>query len=68
MTYTYQVVLEESEEGYAVRCPALPGCWSQGETKEEAVENRAAIAEYLSVICDSLPPGEVREVEVGLAG
>jgi predicted RNase H-like HicB family nuclease len=35
----YKVRLHESEEGYAIWCPSLPGCWSQGETKEEALEN-----------------------------
>jgi len=45
---TYRVVLKESEEGFSVYCPGLPGCWSQGATQEEAIENiRLAIAEYL---------------------
>ena len=44
---TYKVVLHHSEEGYSVSCPGLPGCWSQGETEEEALENiREAIQEY----------------------
>jgi predicted RNase H-like HicB family nuclease len=44
----YQVVLIPSEEGFAVGCPALPGCWSQGDTEQEALENiREAIREYL---------------------
>ena len=43
----YRVVLRESEEGYRVSCPGLPGCWSQGATREEALANiRAAICEY----------------------
>ncbi len=47
---TYRVVLIQSEEGYAVGCPALPGCWSQGATREEALENiRDAIREVLEV-------------------
>jgi len=47
---TYRVVLVESEEGFAVGCPALPGCWSQGETREEALANiREAIALWLEV-------------------
>jgi predicted RNase H-like HicB family nuclease len=47
---TYPVVLVESEEGFAVGCPALPGCWSQGETREEALANiREAIALWLEV-------------------
>ena len=45
---TYRVILIRSEEGYAVGCPALPGCWSQGETRDEALRNiRAAICDYL---------------------
>ena len=61
----YSIVLHESKEGYAVSCPALPGCWSQGATEEEAMENiRDAIREYLAAIKDSLPTADVREVEV----
>ena len=45
----YEVKLLKSDEGYAVWCPALPGCWSQGKTEEEALENiKDAIAEYLA--------------------
>jgi len=45
---TYRVVLQHSEEGFAVSCPGLPGCWSQGATEQEALENiRDAIREYL---------------------
>jgi predicted RNase H-like HicB family nuclease len=48
---TYQVVLEESEEGFAVSVPSLPGCHSQGETEAEALENISdAIREYLAAI------------------
>jgi predicted RNase H-like HicB family nuclease len=44
----YKIRLEETEEGFAVWCPGLPGCWSQGETKEEAIENiKDAIKTYL---------------------
>jgi predicted RNase H-like HicB family nuclease len=37
----FKVVLEEDEEvgGYVVECPALPGCVSEGDTIEEALEN-----------------------------
>jgi predicted RNase H-like HicB family nuclease len=51
----YRVVLHESEEGFAVSCPELPGCWSQGATEAEAMENiRSAIDEYLAVQTDLL--------------
>lgn len=47
----YKITIVESEEGFAVWCDDLPGCASQGATKEEAVENiRSAIAEYLEAI------------------
>jgi len=47
---TYRVLLIETEEGFAVGCPALPGCWSQGATRDEALENiRNAISEVLEV-------------------
>ncbi len=36
----FKVIIQEAEEGgYIVSCPALPGCHSQGETIEEALEN-----------------------------
>lgn len=48
---TYRVVLRQSEEGYSVSCPGLPGCWSQGETEAEALENiRLAIRDYLAAV------------------
>lgn len=61
----YKVVLQKSEEGYSVSCPALQGCWSQGETEEKALENiKIAIEEYLSVLNDLIKNADVREVEV----
>jgi predicted RNase H-like HicB family nuclease len=46
----YHVKLTQSEEGWAVSCPALPGCHSQGATRDEALENiRIAITEWLNV-------------------
>lgn len=47
----YKVKLEQTGEGYAVSCPGLPGCWSQGSTEEEALENiKDAIATYLATV------------------
>jgi predicted RNase H-like HicB family nuclease len=47
----YKVVLQQSEEGYSVSCPALPGCWSEGKTEAEAVENiKDAIKDYLAAL------------------
>jgi len=36
---TLPIVLEADSDGYFVSCPALQGCYSQGDTYEEAVEN-----------------------------
>jgi predicted RNase H-like HicB family nuclease len=61
----YKVVLHESEEGYSVSCPGLPGCWSQGRTEEEALENiQDAIREYLAAVDDLVEGKDVREIEV----
>ncbi len=50
---TYKVVLRQSEEGYSVHCPGLPGCWSQGTTEEEALDNIGdAIRGYLAAVDD----------------
>jgi predicted RNase H-like HicB family nuclease len=47
---TYKVLLIKSDEGFAIGCPALPGCWSQGKTREEALSNiREAIQLWLEV-------------------
>ena len=49
-----RIVLEPSEEGgYTVTVPALPGCISEGDTKEEALANiREAIELYLEPVDD----------------
>ncbi len=45
----YTVSLKKSDEGFSVWVPGLPGCASQGETEQEALENiRDAIQEYLA--------------------
>lgn len=36
---TLPIVIEGDDDGYFVSCPALQGCYSQGETYEEAIEN-----------------------------
>jgi predicted RNase H-like HicB family nuclease len=63
----YRVLLHPSEEGFAVSCPGLPGCWSQGATEEEALANiRDAIEEYLAAVTDLVDQQLVREVEVAV--
>lgn len=67
----FEVVLQpEAEGGYSVFVPALPGCVSQGETRDEAIAMiREAIELYLESLeahGDPLPkPAEVERVTVG---
>ncbi len=64
----YRVVLHQSEEGYSVSCPGLPGCWSQGTTEEEALANiRVAIREYVDAAEELARSEEGRIVEVAVA-
>lgn len=61
----YRIALHKSEEGYSVSVPGLPGCWSQGASEQEALENiQDAIREYLAAIDDQLRGKTVREVDV----
>ena len=68
----YLVYLQPAEEGgYVVSCPALPGCVTQGETVEEALEMvRDAIEGYIESLRkhgEPVPPGledEIEKVEV----
>ncbi len=61
----YRIALHKSEEGVSVSVPGLPGCWSQGSTEQEAVENiRDAIHEYLAVVEEQLRGEDIREIEV----
>ena len=62
----YKIAIHRSDEGYSVSVPGLPGCWSQGATETEALDNiKDAIREYLAVVDDNLKDADVREVEVG---
>jgi predicted RNase H-like HicB family nuclease len=59
----YKVVLHRSEEGISVSVPALPGCWSQGQTEDEAILNiKDAIAEYLAALEDRTRGGDFRKL------
>ena len=64
-----KVILEASDEGgYTVIVPALPGCISEGDTREEALKNvREAIELYLeSVEDDAMFSPQAETVEVAI--
>ncbi len=64
----YRVNLKRTEEGYSVWVPGLPGCWSQGKSEEEALENiKDAIKSYLEVVDKLTANKETRYVEVANA-
>ena len=61
----YKIAIHRTDEGVSVSVPALPGCWSEGATEDEAVANiQDAIREYLAALDDRFRDAEVREVEV----
>jgi len=55
----FKVVIEEDEEvgGYVISCPSLPGCFSQGDTIEDALEN---IKEAIQACLESLSEDEIK--------
>ena len=63
----YKIALQHTDEGFSVSVPGLPGCWSQGATEEEALENiQDAITNYLAVVDELLKDAEIREVDVAI--
>ncbi len=55
-SYRFSVVIEKDKDGYFAFCPELQGCYSQGDTYEEALENiRDAVHLHLE---DRLESGE----------
>lgn len=61
----YKVNIRKTEEGYSIWCPGLPGCWSQGKTEKEALENiKDAIQSYLEAIEELSKGKKTRYVEV----
>jgi len=64
-----RVVLEPSDDGgYTVLVPALPGCISEGQTKDEALRNiREAIDLYLEPAEDDVPLApDAEQLEIAL--
>jgi len=60
-----QVIVYTGEDGYwVVECPSLPGCISQGKTKEEAISNiREAIQAYIAALEEDHLPVPVERFE-----
>ena len=72
----FRIVIEQDEDGkFVASCPTLPGCWSQGDTRDEAVRNIGdAIQGYVESLKkhgDPIPPPiseEVIDVPFGKVG
>jgi predicted RNase H-like HicB family nuclease len=65
--YRYKVILEWDEEGkgYVVSVPALPGCFTQGDTIEEALERaKEAITGHLAALAQEGLPLPTKDVEI----
>jgi len=72
MTKRFTVALSMGEDGMVVAsCPALPGVWTQGSSREEALENaREAIELYLESARehgDPIPEEDLVTVDVAVA-
>jgi antitoxin HicB len=66
VTYTVQLI-PENEGGYSVLVPVLPGCVSQGETREEALNNiPEAIELYVEAVRESVEGKQFETVTVDL--
>jgi predicted RNase H-like HicB family nuclease len=62
-----KVIVHEEDGGYWAEVPALPGCFSQGDTLEELQENiKEAIEGYLSVPCEEPVTEEARIIEIAV--
>ncbi len=58
--YTLPIVIEKDADGYFVQCPTLQGCYTQGETYEEALANiKDAVILHLQ---DRMAQGETIEL------
>lgn len=67
----YRITLQKDEDGiYVVKCPSLPGCISQGKTRNEALSNiKDAIEGYLQSLKkhgESIPPIDEELVEINV--
>ena len=62
----YKVNIKKTDKSYSIWVPGLPGCWSQGKTEEEALENiKDAVQSYLETVEELSKDNESRYVEVG---
>ena len=63
----YKVSFRQTDEGYSIWCPGLPGCWSQGATEEEALQNiKDAIETYLATVEELTKDDRTSLVEVSV--
>jgi predicted RNase H-like HicB family nuclease len=63
----FPVIVDQSEYGFDVHCPALKGCNSQGDTLEEALANiKDAIEQYLDVFKEMHRDSKIYEVEIAV--
>ena len=61
----YKIALLKTDEGYSVSVPGLPGCWSQGATEQDALENIQEAIQGSLAARDALLEGAViREIEI----
>lgn len=65
----YKIAIAKTENGYSVSCPGLPGCWSQGATEQDALNNIAEAIKDYQAVAEELARknrADIREIEVAL--
>ena len=63
----YPVVVHKSKYGFDVHCPILPGCHSQGDTLQEALDNiKDAIMTYLDMVRKETRNEKVYNIKVAV--
>jgi predicted RNase H-like HicB family nuclease len=67
----FAIVIEKDKKNfYVAHCPALPGCHSQGKTREEALANiTEAIKGYIASLRkhgETIPTSDIEQIEVGV--
>ena len=58
----YKIALHQSDTGFGVSVPGLPGCWSQGSMSRALANIEDADREFRDVVAEQLRSADVREI------
>ncbi|MEK7175483.1 MAG: type II toxin-antitoxin system HicB family antitoxin [Patescibacteria group bacterium] len=67
--YNFSIIIEKDESGYFVFCPEFQGCYSQGDTYEEAIENiKDTIKLHIEDLTDQEVLPETKSISLSMVG